>query len=101
MKLIGLMSLEGDKDQIRAVLERNHVHIYSELDIVGHTADTLRQYGWWPSTGASKNIYSTLYFTIVAEELAAAVLGEIENMPRRAESGHPPRAFQVNIEKMV
>lgn len=102
MKLIGLMSLSDYKNEIREMLKRHKVHIYSEVDIVGHTADTLRKYGWWSSSSApDENLYSTLYFTIVEKDLAEAVMNDISEMPQKEDDDHPPRAFMVNIEKMV
>ncbi len=100
MKLIGLMSLESYKDEVRNVLERHGVRIYSEVEIIGHTAETLKQYGWWPTREADA-IYSTLYFAIVPKEKADEVMSDIENLTELHDPTHPPRAFVVNVEKMV
>jgi len=100
MKLIGLMSLENFKDEIRGILKRHDVHIYSEVEIVGHTAETIRQHGWWPSE-ESDAIYSTLYFAIVSADKADGVMNDIQNYNAKSDLLHPPRAFLVNVEKMV
>ncbi len=100
MKLIGLMSLENFKEEIRNVLKRHEVHIYSEVEIVGHTADTLRQHGWWPSE-KSDAIYSILYFAIVSADKADGVMRDIKAFNEVNKGEHPPRAFVVNVEKMV
>ncbi len=100
MKLIGLMSLEGFRDEIRSILKKHDVHIYSEVEIIGHTAATLKQHGWWPSE-ESDAIYSTLYFAIVSADKADGVFHDIERYNAEHDLRHPPRAFLVDVEKMI
>jgi hypothetical protein len=100
MKLIGIMSLASDQQKVREVFERHDVEIYSEVDIKGHTKETLRQYGWWPSTKDAP-AYSVLYFAILAEPRADEIMTEMEALAHPGDSVHAIRAFQVDVEKMV
>lgn len=101
MKLIGLMSLTTFKDQIRKVFEKHQIQIYSEVDVTGHTTETIEQYGWWH---LEKDLpaYSTLYFAILADEKAAAIMRDIETtFGNQDDIQFKPRAFQVAVEKMI
>ncbi|MBN2433574.1 MAG: hypothetical protein JXQ27_19060 [Acidobacteria bacterium] len=100
MKMIGLMSLEKDKAQLRQIFEENNVQIFSEMEITGHTLNTITRYGWAAST-QDVPMYSSLCFAIIPELEAHAVMDEIQAMARRDTSGHPIRAFQLDVEKMI
>jgi hypothetical protein len=99
MKLIGIMNLEDDKARVRKLFEKHGVQIYSETDITGHTVDTLERYGWRPSTDVP--VYSSLCFAIIPKERAEEIMEEISRMSQTDESGHPVRAFQVDVERMI
>lgn len=101
MKLIGLMSLADYKDQVRKIFENHKVHIYSEMDITGHTADTIEQFGWWVFEKDGIPMYSTLYFAVVANDKADEIMGDIGCLKEECDPKHPPRAFQIDVEKMV
>lgn len=100
MKLIGLMSLNTFKDQIRKVFEKHQVQIYSEVDVTGHTAETIDRLGWWH---LEKDIpaYSTLYFAIIADEKAAEMMQAFKTTFQDSDTEFKPRAFQVAVEKMI
>lgn len=100
MKLIGLMSLAQYKDQVRKLFEKHQVHIYSEIDIVGHTADTIKRYGWW-SFEKELPMYSHLFFALVPKEIADEIMTDIQCLSEECDPEHPPRAFQIDVEKMV
>jgi len=99
MKLIGIMNLEQDKTTVRKLFEKHGVQIYSETDITGHTVTTLEKYGWRPSTDVP--VYSSLCFAIIADERAEEIMNEITRLSRTDASGHPIRAFQVDVERMI
>lgn len=101
MKLIVLMSLEQYRDKVRKVFENHKVHIYSEMEITGHTADTIRQYGWWVFEKPNVPIYSTLFFAVIAQDKADEIMNDITNLRDQFDPKHPPRAFQMDVEKMV
>jgi hypothetical protein len=101
MKLIGLMSLKIYENEVRDIFKKHHVKIYSEVEISGHTGETLKQYGWWSTSMAEDNIYSVLYFAIVNKELADELLDDVVEIQKNHPDNHPPRAFVVNVERMV
>lgn len=100
MKLIGLMSLIQYKDRVRKLFEKHEVQIYSEIEIVGHTSDTIKQYGWW-SFDKEVPRYSTLYFAVVPKEKADGIMQDIHCVSDECDPKHPLRAFQIDVEKMV
>ena len=101
MKLIGLMSLSQFRDQVRKLFENHEVQIYSEVEITGHTADTINKYGWWVFEKDDIPMYSSLFFAVVSNEKAAEIMKDIIAAREEWDPNHPPRAFQVDVEKMV
>ena len=99
MKLIGIMNLEKDKAAVRKLFETHGVHIYSEIEVTGHTVSSLERYGWWPSKDVP--VYSSLCFAIVSEDLAGGIMDGITRLTQSDDTGHPVRAFQVEVERMV
>jgi len=99
MKLIGIMNLANDRAEVRKLFEKHGVQIYSETDITGHTLTTLERYGWRPSTDIP--VYSSLCFAIIADERAEEIMGEISRLSLADVAGHPIRAFQVDVERMI
>lgn len=100
MKLIGLMSLDVYKDEVRKIFERHEVQIYSEIEIFGHTVETIKQYGWWPSE-KEVPLYSTLFFAVIPADKAESIMNDISCFSEDCDPQHPPRAFQINVEQMV
>lgn len=102
MKLIGVMSLTAYRDQVRKLFEKHEIQIYSELDIIGHTAETVQQYGWW-SFEKDLPMYSTMFFAIVGKDKSEKIMQEIKDLSFNSEfeALHPPRAFQIAVEKMI
>ena len=102
MKLISVMSLTAYRDQVRGLFDEHNVQIYSETDIVGHSSDTIQQYGWWSFDRDGTNMYSVLFFAVLPADKASEIMASIEALRNTEENpGHPIRAFQVNVEKMV
>ena len=100
MKLIGLMSLEEDKETVHELFEKHGVQLFSETEIKGHTLSTIEKYGWWP-TDRSVPVYSSLCFAVVPRLRADDIMAEIEKRAERDSSPHPIRAFQVDVERMI
>jgi len=100
MKLIGVMSLDEDKDRVHELFEKHGVQIFSETDIKGHTTSTIEEYGWWPAE-RDVPIYSTLCFAVVPRLRADDIMAELEAAARKETAHHPIRAFQVDVEKMI
>jgi hypothetical protein len=100
MKLIGVMSLEENRPDVRELFEKHGVQIFSETEIKGHTLLTIEKYGWWP-TDRSAPMYSTLCFAIVPRLRADEIMAEFEKRAEQDTSAHPIRAFQVDVERLI
>ena len=98
MKLIGIMSLEDDKNKVKEIFEKHGVEIFSEVDIKGHTLSTIEKYGWWPSNDLS--VYSSMCFAIIAKYRADEIMEEMSKMSGD-DTVHAIRAFQVDVERMI
>ncbi len=101
MKLIGVMTLAQYRDRVRQLFELHQVQLYSEVEITGHSSESIQRYGWWVFEKEDIPMYATLFFAIVAREKAAAILAAIEALRPAFDPDHPPRAFQVDVEQMV
>jgi hypothetical protein len=93
------MSLIQYRDQVRNYFEKQDVQIYSELEVNGHTSDTIEKFGWWVFEDTA--IQSVLFFAIVEDKKADDILTGIAELKSEFDPGHPPKAFQINVEKMV
>jgi hypothetical protein len=100
MKLIGLMGLSQYRDRVRKLFEKHEVQIYSEIEIIGHTSDTIKRYGWW-SFDKDLPIYSIMFFAVVPNEKAAEIMEDINCFREECDPQHPTRAFLIDVEKMV
>ena len=100
MKMIGLMSLAQYRDQVRKYFEKHDIQIYSELDVNGHTADTIKHYGWWVFDKETA-INSVLFFAIIANDKAEEIMAGIAELGKKFDPAHPPRAYQINVEKLI
>jgi hypothetical protein len=100
MKLVGVMTLESNRNKIRKLFEQHELKIYSEVEITGHTQDTVKSYGWWVFERSDIPIYSNLFFVILPEQKAHEILGLFRNWDN-GDREHPPRVFMVNVEEMI
>jgi len=62
--------------------------------------EVIDQYGWW-HIEEDMPIYSKLYFAIVSKEKADQIMNDIKIISKDFDPQHPPRAFQVDVEKMI
>ncbi|NTW48813.1 MAG: hypothetical protein HGB19_03610 [Chlorobiales bacterium] len=100
MKLIALMCLENCSKQVRKLFEQYEVKIFSEMDIRGYAPDNAVKYGWWPSD-RDLPMYSSLCFAIVSVEKATQIMDGVEAIVKQDETGHPVKAFVLDIERMI
>lgn len=100
MKLIGVMSLRKDRDVVRELLRDRGVSIYSEVDIVGHSTESIARYGWFTTPNENPE-YGALAFAIVPDDDAEAVYDGIAARQADDHTDHPIRAFLVPVEKMI
>lgn len=101
MKFIGLMGLNQYRKQVRKIFEKHDVKIYSEVEITGHSSESIKNFGWWVFEKADIPMYSTLFFAVVAAEKANEIMSDISCLQGDCDPNHPPRAFMLAVEKMV
>jgi hypothetical protein len=58
------------------------------------------QYGWW-HLEQDMPIYSKLYFAVIPAQKADQIMRGIQRVSKDFDPEHPPRAFQVDVEKMI
>lgn len=103
MKLLIILSIEEYTDDVRKILSRQKVPIYSETNIHGfrtekHQPDITN---WF--AGDNHGVYSTLFFAIQDGECVKRVLGEIKsyNKETGVEKQNPIHAYSLNVEESV
>ena len=99
MKLIGIMSLESDLQEVKEIFDNHDVQIFSETPIKGHTKRTIERFGWAPDTRVP--FYSVLCFAVIDRMRADDIMKEISARSEMEKSDHPIRAFQLDVEQML
>jgi hypothetical protein len=103
MKLLIILSIAEFSEQVREIMARNDVPVYSETAMQGHKAgrqsEQVRRWFAQPNIG----VYSTLFFSFQQEETVARILNEVrrynETHARESEAGKAPiHAYQVDVE---
>ena len=64
-------------------------------------ADTINKYGWWVFEKDGIHMYSTLFFAVVPDGKATGIMESITSVREEWDPNHSPRAFMVDVEKMV
>ena len=100
MKLVGIMSLTEDRTKVRDLLRDQGVQIYSEIEILGHSTESIATIGWF-ATSEELPEYASLCFAIVQDDNADSVFAAISALPEHENSDHPIRAFLVPVERMI
>ena len=100
MKLVGIMSLTEDRTMVRDLLRDQGVQIYSEIEILGHSTESISTIGWF-ATSEELPEYASLCFAIVQDDNADSVFAAISALPEHENSDHPIRAFLVPVERMI
>jgi hypothetical protein len=103
MKLLIILSIAEFSEQVREIMARNDVPVYSETAMQGHKAgrqsEQVRRWFAQPNIG----VYSTLFFSFQQEETVARILNEVrrynETHAEQSEAGKAPiHAYQVDVE---
>lgn len=99
MKLIGIMSLDADVEDVKYIFEEHDVQLFSEIRIKGHTQATIEKHGWAPATLDTP--YSVMCIAIVDKLRADDIMNDITRRIETARSEHPIRAFQIDVENFI
>jgi len=98
--MIGIMCLEHCSKQVRKIFKDFEVSIFSELDVKGYSSEKTSQVGWWPGDHELPN-FSSLCFAMISKEKADDIMDAIDKMVKEDETGHPIRAFLMDVERMI
>lgn len=103
MKLLIILSVAEFADEVRQMMSRNKVSVFSETPMHGfrtekHQPDVRS----WFSQG-DHGIYSTLFFSFQTEETVKVVLDEIRayNESWAGRRDNPLHAYQIAVEEFV
>ncbi|SMO55115.1 hypothetical protein [Fodinibius sediminis] len=103
MKLLIILSIEEYTDDVRKILARQKVPIYSETNIHGFRTEAYQPdiSNWF--AGDDHGVYSTLFFAIQGEECVKRVIAEVKayNEDTGASEQNPLHAYQLNVEESV
>ncbi|NGP87677.1 hypothetical protein [Fodinibius halophilus] len=103
MKLLIILSIEEYTDDVRKILARQKVPIYSETEVHGFRTDKHQPEitNWF--AGGDHGVYSSLFFSIQNEECVKRVIDEVKayNKETGAEKQNPLHAYSLNVDKAV
>ncbi|AXJ01371.1 hypothetical protein CYPRO_2122 [Cyclonatronum proteinivorum] len=103
MKLLIILSVAEFADEVRQMMARNKVAVYSETPMHGFRTEKHQpDVRTWFSQG-DHGIYSTLFFSFQTEETVATVLNEIKSYNKSWEGrrDNPLHAYQIAVEEFV
>lgn len=103
MKLLIILSIEEYTDDVRKILSRQKVPIYSETNVHGFKTDKYQPdiSNWF--AGDDHGVYSALFFSIQDEDCVNRVFEEVKayNKETGAEKQNPLHAYSLNVEDSV
>jgi len=101
MKLLIILSIEEYTNDVRKILSRQKVPIYSETEVHGFRTDKHQPEisNWF--TGEDHGVYSSLFFSIQDEECVKRVIKEVKayNKETGAEKQNPLHAYSLSVEE--
>jgi hypothetical protein len=103
MKLLIILSITEFSDEVRAMMTRNNVPVYSETEMYGFRTEKHKpDIRSWFSQG-EQGIYSTLFFSFQDEATVARILTEVKKYNEEYEGHHdnPLHAYQVAVEEFA
>lgn len=100
MKLLIILSIAEFSDEVRKMMTRNNVPVYSETEMYGFRTEKHKpDIRTWFSQ-PDKGIYSTLFFSFQNEETVKQILKEVSkyNEEYEGDRDNPIHAYQVAVE---
>ncbi len=100
MKLLIILSIAEFADEVRQLMARNKVPVYSETEMHGFRTERYQPdvRSWFSQS--DYGVYSTLFFSFQEEATVARILEEVREYNRKWEKtrDNPLHAFQVPVE---
>ena len=100
MKVVGIMAIDTYVKQVRKLLKEHQIHMYSEFPMMGHSIKGGSGFGFWHAE-EDLPIASTMCFAIVDQSIADQLFEAIKKLAKELDPDHPPRAFQLTVDKMI
>lgn len=103
MKLLIILSVAEFSNEVRAMMTRNNVPVYSETEMYGFRTERHKpDIRTWFSQD-DQGIYSTLFFSFQDEQTVKNILGEINqyNKDKDHDGDNPLHAYQIAVEDFV
>lgn len=100
MKLLIILSIAEYANEVRELMVRNNVPVYSETEMYGFRTERHQpDIRSWFSQG-DQGIYSTLFFSFQDEVTVKTILKEVEayNKDHDHNGDNPLHAYQVAVE---
>lgn len=103
MKLLIILSIEEYTDDVRKILARLKVPIYSETNVHGFRTEEYQPdiTNWF--AGDDHGVYSTLFFSVQDSNRVKQVLKEVKEYNEKAGGAkqNPLHAYSLNVEESV
>jgi len=100
MKLLIILSVAEFANEVRSMMTKNNVPVYSETEMYGFRTEKHKpDIRTWFSQG-DQGIYSTLFFSFQSEETVKTILEEVKQYNKEFEGDrdNPIHAYQVGVE---
>lgn len=100
MKLLIILSIAEFTDEVRSLMTKNNVPVYSETEMHGFRTEKHKpDIRSWFSQG-DQGIYSTLFFSFQDEATVKRILKEVNEYNKEIEEhlDNPLHAYQVAVE---
>lgn len=101
MKLLIILSIEEHTDEVRKILARQKVPIYSETEVHGFRTEAYQPdiTNWFAND--EHGIYSTLFFSIQDGTCVERVLNEVRSYNKKQgdDKPNPLHAYSLNVDQ--
>jgi len=103
MKLLIILSVDEYTNDVREILARQKVAIYSETEIHGFRTEAYQPdiSNWFAHE--DHGVYSTLFFSFMTEDSVERVLEEVKkyNEEKGEDQSNPLHAYQIEVQEAV
>ncbi len=105
MKLLIILSIEEYNEEVRKILNRQKVPVYSETKIHGyHVKEDNAELSSWFS-GDKTGVYSRLFFSFQDEDCVERIFDEVKSFNNKMTTGseiqNPIHAYMLDVQKKV
>lgn len=102
MKLLIILSVEEHTNEVRQILARQRVPVYSETEVHGFRTEAYQPdiSNWFARD--EHGVYSTLFFSFQDEEAVQRVMEEVkEYNEHQGQPSNPLHAYSLSVDQSV